>query len=68
MKPQLPSTINTKAMERRVRRACSALGYRGELEYEHGHWWLILPDGSTFDVVDQDGGEAVDGFGLERLS
>ena len=65
---KLPSMIKSKAVERRLRHACNALGYRGNLEYEHEHWWLVLPDGSVYDVVDQDSGEAVDGFALERIS
>lgn len=64
----LPSTQNTRAIERRIRRVCSDLGYRGELVYEHGHWWLTLRDGSIFDVVDAQGGDAIDGFALERVS
>lgn len=67
----LPSTQNTRAMERKIRRACNALGYRGHLVYEHGHWWLLLDDGSTFDVVDAGGlpsANVVDGFALERVS
>lgn len=64
----LPSERNTPTMERRIRKAVKALGYRGDLVFEHGHWWLTLPDGSIFDVVDQIGGKAVDGFALERVS
>lgn len=64
----LPSTINNRTIERRIRRAIRALGYRGDLVYEHGHWWLTLNDGSIFDVVDAEGGNSVDGFALERVS
>lgn len=64
----LPSTQNTRSMERRIRRVCRELGYRGDLVFEHGHWWLTLPDGSIFDVVDVQGGTAIDGFELERVS
>lgn len=64
----LPSQQNTRAMERRIRKAVRAMGYRGDLVFEHGHWWLMLPDGSAFDVVDASGGNSVDGFGLERVS
>lgn len=64
----LPSTQNTRAIERRIRRACRAWGYRGDLVYEHGHWWLTLPDGAIFDVVDAEGAGAIDGFALERVS
>lgn len=64
----LPSTQNTRTIERRIRRACNQLGYRGALVYEHGHWWLTLGDGSIFDVVDADGHGSIDGFALERVS
>lgn len=67
----LPSAQNTRAMERRIRRACNALGYRGDLVFEHGHWWLTLDDGSIFDVVDAGGlpnAQTIDGFMLERVS
>lgn len=65
---QLPSTINSRATERRIRRVVRELGYRGDLVYEHGHWWLILFDGSVFDVVDASGPGSHDGFSLERVS
>jgi hypothetical protein len=59
-------------MEGRIRRACNALGYRGDLVFEHGHWWLLLDDGSMFDVVDASSqlpnANVVDGFALERVS
>jgi hypothetical protein len=64
----LPSQQNTRAMERRIRRAVNAMGYRGALVFEHGHWWLTLPNGEQFDVVDATGGKSVDGFDLERVS
>ena len=65
---QLPSERQTDAVYRRIRAACRALGYRGDLVFEHGHWWLLLPDGSAFDVVDASGPGSVDGFALERVS
>ena len=68
MTKQLASQQNTRAMEKRIRRVVRELGYRGDLVFEHGHWWLTLPDGSIFDVVDQQGGNAIDGFALERVS
>jgi len=64
----LPSTQNNYYMERKIHRVVKALGYHGDLVFEHGHWWLILPDGSIFDVVDQIGGDAIEGFALERVS
>jgi hypothetical protein len=64
----LPTEQNIQAIERRIRRAINALGYRGDLVYEHGHWWLMLPDGGIFDVVDAEGPNTIDGFGLERVS
>jgi len=67
-KRPLPTERNTRSTERRIRKAVRELGYRGELVYEHGHWWLTLPDGSIFDVVDASGENSVDGFALERVS
>jgi hypothetical protein len=64
----LPSTRQTTRTERRIRAAVNALGYRGALVYEHGHWWLLLPDGAIFDVVDACGPGSVNGFALEAVS
>lgn len=65
---ELQSGQNTRAMERKIRRAARELGYRGDPVFEHGHWWLTLPDGSIFDVVDAEGPGSFDGFALERVS
>lgn len=67
-KQGLPSTRQTTRVERAIRRAVRALGYRGDLVFEHGHWWLLLPDGSIFDVVDAVGPGSVGGFALEPVS
>lgn len=64
----LPSEQNNRATERRIMAAVRALGYRGDLVFEHGHWWLMLRDGSIFDVVDADGPGSVNGFSVERVS
>ena len=77
----LPSTIDRPVIERRIRRAFRhwsgvrpgvPLGRRFQTFYEHGHWWVRLagradePD-RTFDAVDAEGGDAVDGFGFEEV-
>lgn len=67
MPKTLPSTQDTRKIERQIRSAVRALGYRGDVVFEHGHWWLTLPDGSIFDVVDAEGPDTVNGFGLERV-
>ena len=64
----LRSEHNTTTVERKIRSTVRALGYHGDVVYEHGHWWLVLRDGSVFDVVDTDGGNSVNGFALERVS
>ncbi len=64
----LRSTQNTRKVEREIRSAVRSLGYRGDLVFEHDHWWLMLPDGSIFDVVDAEGPTTCNGFALERVS
>ena len=58
---KLPSTINTAAMERRVRAAFFL--WRGQSSryvhtaFEHGHWWVgDNRTGGQWDAVDTDGG------------
>jgi len=76
----LPSTLNTPATERRVRRAFRAWwraqGHSGSLNFdttfEHGHWWVIAhppqsDESRTFDAVDATGGDAVAGFSFEEV-
>ena len=59
----LPSTRNTRAIERRIRAAARARGFRGfDAVFEHGHWWLILKTGEAFDCVDSS-----DGFDFESV-
>ena len=65
---KLQSEQQTRTVERRIRRVVREFGYRGTLVFEHGHWWLMLPDGSIFDVVDAEGPGSYDGFALERVA
>ena len=65
---KLPSERQSTRTERRIRQAARALGYRGDVVFEHGHYWLMLPDGSIFDVVDAEGPNAINGFAFERVS
>ncbi len=65
---ELASTVNTSTVERKIRGAARDLGYRGDTVFEHGHWWLMLRDGSIFDVVDAIGPGSSRGFGFERVS
>jgi hypothetical protein len=64
----LKSTRNNPTTEREIRKAVRSLGYRGDLVFEHGHWWLMLPDGSIYDVVDAEGPGSAYGFALEKVS
>mgnify|MGYP001565884350 CR=1 FL=1 len=48
---KLPTEQNTTRREREIRRLVRELGDRGDLVFEHGHWWLTFRDGSIFDVV-----------------
>jgi hypothetical protein len=81
MTTSLPSTNESPAIERRISRAFSQWwraqwGRKGLSDfrtvYEHGHWWILAhtqADGPvTFDAVDAEGGDAVDGFSFERLA
>ena len=64
----LPSTVNTRTIERRIRAAARARGYRGfDLVFEHGHWWMLLKTGEAFDCVDTQRDRAVDGFDFESV-
>lgn len=64
----LPSEQNTRAMDRRVRRAALALGFRHfDTVFEHGHWWIILKSGEAFDAVDACGPGSIDGFSFEAV-
>ena len=66
--PLLPSQQNTRLIERKIAAAARVKGYRGfDLEFEHGHWWLILKTGEAFDVVDAEGGNSVNGFDFESV-
>ena len=67
----LRSTVNTQAMERRVRRAARyVLGKRQlQADYEHGQWWVThRPTGAQWSVVDCATAAGVDYFGFEQVS
>lgn len=67
----LPSTINTRTIERRVLSAArQILGIRGVVaDFEHGHWWITdKKSGAQWDAVDAEGGRAVLGFDFELVT
>ena len=72
MTNKLPSTQNTKAVERRIRGAFRALFRKRNFEtfFEHGHWWVRLPghdEDEVYDVVDAGGHGSAIGFGFEQI-
>ena len=72
MASRLPSTQNTKAVERRIRGAFRAAFRKRNFEtfFEHGHWWVRLPgrdEDEVYDVVDAGGYGSTGGFGFERV-
>lgn len=72
MTNKLPSTQNTKAVERRIRGAFRAAFRKRKFEtfFEHGHWWVRLPgrdEDEVYDVVDAGGYGSTGGFGFERI-
>lgn len=73
----LPSEIDNKETGERVRAAFEVSDHAHEHDgssdvfaehYEHGHWWIICDCGAQWSVVDQVGGDAIDGFGFEQVS
>jgi len=64
----LKTETNTRAMERRIRRAFRDKYPRGRAEahFEHGQWWMMA-GGATWSVVDATGPGSVDGFDFERI-
>ena len=73
-KDTLWSTINTPAMRRRIdivaaKRFPAAI--TTSTFFDHGHWWLVISengeDTRSFDVVDAEGGQSIDGFDFEEV-
>jgi hypothetical protein len=62
----LKTETNTPAMERRILRAFGRR--RATAGFEHGQWWVSLPSGAQYSVVDAEGGDARDGFSFEQVS
>lgn len=72
----LPSTINSPTIEKRIMTAARKRFHKRkgiDLFFEHGHWWLRLigvgedSEDRTFDVVDAEGGESINGFDFEEI-
>ena len=73
-KDTLWSTINTPAIEKRIAKAATSRFPRQQrsLFFEHGHWWLRITgkgdeDDHTFDVVDAEDGQSINGFDFEEV-
>lgn len=68
----LASTDDSPNVEWKVKEAASQiLGVPGEYistTFEHGNWWVTLPNGAVYDVVDAEGGSSVNGFDLEMVT
>ena len=70
----LRSTIYTPAIDNRIQKAAATRFPRQQRStfFEHGHWWLRITgkgdeDDRTYDVVDAEGGESIDGFDFEEV-
>ena len=70
----LPSQTETPAVEKRIMKAAATRFPRMKKEtfFEHGHWWLRVvgkgdEDDRTFDVVDAEGGQSINGFDFEEV-
>ena len=72
----LKTETNTPEMERRVLRAFHRAGHLGRIRgrtkaqahFEHGQWWITLPGGAAYSVVDVEGTNAPDGFDFEQVA
>ena len=68
----LKTEQNTMAMARRVLKAANKRFHKrlamGALFFEHGQWWLSMPNGAQYSVVDAEGFGAVDGFDFEQVT
>jgi len=43
-------------------------GFKAKVVFEHGHLWIVHPNGGQWDVVDADGPGTIDGFSFEQVS
>lgn len=73
MTQQLLSTQETMAVERLIRRAAAVQFGRSKAQkatpvFEHGHWWITLPNGAIYDVVDSSPSIAGTGLSFEQVS
>ncbi len=62
--------VNTPAMDRRVAAAARKHFHKRDVRtnYEHGQWWISLPDGSQYSVNDAEGPGTTDGFDFELVT
>jgi hypothetical protein len=77
MKNNLPSTANTPAIYKRIMTAARKYFHKRngiEAFFEHGHWWMRIQDDTeetngfrTYDAVDAEGGNSVNGFDFEEV-
>lgn len=67
---KLLSTQETMKVERLVKRAAAVEFGRGKASpvFEHGHWWVTLPNGAIYDVVDSYPSVADTGLSFEQVS
>jgi len=79
----LPSTIDSPEIDKRIEAAAALRfpdAEKRETFFEHGHWWCRVDYGKagneartgddqdvTYDVVDAEGGESIDGFDFEEV-
>lgn len=75
----LPSTQNTEKMKALVLKAARARFHKRygiKAIFEHGHWWVQVPDANdsvastgirTFDVVDAEGPGSIYGLDFEQV-
>lgn len=63
---------NTMAMAKRILKAASKHFHKrltlGALFFEHGQWWVSLPNGAQYSVVDAEGYNIIDGFDFEQVT
>ena len=73
----LPSQVNTPQMRAKVETAARKYFHKRKglsVFFEHGHYWCRVQDETeeengerTYDVVDAEGGDAVNGFSFEEI-
>jgi len=67
----LLTETNTRAVERRIRKAAHARFGRRRIQtdFEHGQWWItILDTGAQYSVEDAESGSAIDGIDFEQVT